>query len=115
MVGTGADNSYAYPVALVPAGEAIDNVDAVPGVEVVDSTLTVDTPDLDEALAKRTRCARDGLPHGSMEVYPSCRRADAGQPSPRTATCRDANSIGYAASVHDVCRQNFTSQYRGLT
>jgi hypothetical protein len=88
MVGTGADDAYAYPVALVPAGEAINDVDAVPGVEVVNSTLTVDTPDLDE------RLARDQDAHVMV-----CRHAgaDAGQPSPRTATCRDASSIGYAA------------------
>jgi hypothetical protein len=46
MVGTRADNTDVDAVALVPAGETIDNVDAVAGVEVVDSTLTVDTPDL---------------------------------------------------------------------
>jgi hypothetical protein len=45
-----------------------------------------------------------------MELDPSCRRKDAGQPSPITAKCRDASYIGYVASVHDVCRQNFTSQ-----
>ena len=47
VVGTGADDADAYPVALVPAGEAIDDVDALPGVEEIDSTLTVDAPDLD--------------------------------------------------------------------
>lgn len=46
MVGAGADNTDADAVSLVPAGEAIDNVDAFPGVQVVDSTLTVDLPDL---------------------------------------------------------------------
>jgi hypothetical protein len=55
MVGTGTDNSYAYPVALVPAGEAIDDVDAVPGVEVVDSTLAVDTPDLHAKVSKENK------------------------------------------------------------
>jgi hypothetical protein len=55
MVGTSADDANAYPVALVPAGEAINDVDAVPGVEVVDGTLTVDTPDLDETLARDQR------------------------------------------------------------
>jgi len=44
MVGTSADNTNVDAVALVPAGETIDNVDAVAGVEVVYSTLTVDTP-----------------------------------------------------------------------
>jgi hypothetical protein len=46
MVGTSADNTNVDAVALVPAGETIDNVDAVTGVEVVDSTLAVDTPHL---------------------------------------------------------------------
>lgn len=46
MVGTGTDDTDADAVSLVPAGETIDNVDAVTGVEVVDSTLTVDAPDL---------------------------------------------------------------------
>jgi hypothetical protein len=96
MVGTGADDADAYPVALVPAGEAINDVDAVPGVEVVDSTLTVDTPDLDE------RLARDQDAHVMvcrMDRWKLSRHAgaDAGQPSPRTATCRDASSIGHAA------------------
>jgi hypothetical protein len=46
MVGASADNAHADPVALVPAGEAIDDVDALAGVEVVNGTLTVDAPDL---------------------------------------------------------------------
>lgn len=46
VVGTSADNANADAVALIPAGVTIDNIDAVTGVEVVDSTLTVDTPDL---------------------------------------------------------------------
>jgi hypothetical protein len=46
MVGTRADNTDVDAVALVPAGETINNVDAVAGVEVVDSALAVDTPDL---------------------------------------------------------------------
>jgi len=46
MVGTSADNTDVDAVALVPASEAIDNIDAVTGVEVVDSTLAVDTPHL---------------------------------------------------------------------
>lgn len=46
MIGTGADDANAYPVLLIPASVSIDDVDAVAGVEVVDSTLTVDLPDL---------------------------------------------------------------------
>jgi ACT domain-containing protein len=46
MVGAGADDTDTDPVALIPTGETVDNVDTVAGVEVIDSTLTVDTPDL---------------------------------------------------------------------
>jgi hypothetical protein len=46
VVGTSANNANADAVALIPAGVTIDDIDAVTGVEVVDSTFTVDTPDL---------------------------------------------------------------------
>lgn len=46
MVGTGTDDTDIDTVALVPAGKTVNDVDAIPGVEVVDSTLTVDSPDL---------------------------------------------------------------------
>jgi hypothetical protein len=64
MVGASADNADVDAVALVPAGETIDNVDAVAGVEVVDSALAVDTPNLFEedcqlfgSTAFRFKCA----------------------------------------------------------
>jgi hypothetical protein len=53
MIGAGADHADAYPVALIPSGKSINDIDAVSGVEVVDSTLTVDTPDLETTLAYR--------------------------------------------------------------
>lgn len=46
MVGASADNADVDPVALVPASEAIDNVDAVAGVQVVDGSLPVNLPHL---------------------------------------------------------------------
>jgi hypothetical protein len=46
VVGASADNANADAVALIPAGVTIHDIDAVTGVQVVDSTLTVDTPDL---------------------------------------------------------------------
>lgn len=46
VVCTSADNADADSVALVPSCVAVDDIDAVPGVEVVDCTLSVDTPDL---------------------------------------------------------------------
>lgn len=46
MVGASADDTDADSVLLVPASIAVNDVDAVAGVEVVDSTLSVDLPDL---------------------------------------------------------------------
>jgi len=46
MVGTGADNSDSDAVLLVPAGETIDDIDTASCVEVIDSTFSVDLPDL---------------------------------------------------------------------
>jgi len=46
MIRAGADDADAYPIALVPAGKAIDDVDSVSSVEIVDCTFPVDTPDL---------------------------------------------------------------------
>jgi hypothetical protein len=46
VVGARADDAHLDAVLLVPAGIAVDDVDAIPGVEVVDSTFAVDPPDL---------------------------------------------------------------------
>lgn len=46
MVGAGADDADADAVLFIPAGVAIDDVDAVARVEVVDGALAVDFPDL---------------------------------------------------------------------
>lgn len=44
MVGTSANNTNVDAVAGVPAGETVDDVDAVAGVEVVNGTLAVNSP-----------------------------------------------------------------------
>lgn len=46
MVGTGADDADLDAVLLVPAGITIDDINAIAGVEVVDSALAVNLPDL---------------------------------------------------------------------
>lgn len=46
MVGTRADHTHVDAVALVPASVAIDDVDTIAGVEVVDRAFAVDAPDL---------------------------------------------------------------------
>jgi hypothetical protein len=75
MVRAGANHSYAYPIALIPASESIHDVDSVPGVEVVDGTLTVDAPDLHEMLARRTLAHVTDFPMGRRRLN---RPADAG-------------------------------------
>lgn len=50
MVGTGADNADLDTVAFIPAGKAIDDVNPFAGVEVVDSTFSVNSPDLESPI-----------------------------------------------------------------
>ena len=46
MVGSSTDNADADAIPFVPAGVAINDVDAVSSVEVVDGAFSVDFPDL---------------------------------------------------------------------
>jgi hypothetical protein len=46
MVSPGADNSDIDPIPLVPAGEAINDIDTISRIQVVNSTFAVDSPDL---------------------------------------------------------------------
>lgn len=46
MVGTGANDSNIDPVFFVPPSVPINNVDAVPSVQIVDCPLSIDFPDL---------------------------------------------------------------------
>lgn len=57
MVGASADDTDADSVLLVPASIAINDVDAVAGVEVVDSTLSVDLPDLKSIIVSTYKLA----------------------------------------------------------
>jgi hypothetical protein len=91
VIGASAHHADAYPVALVPAGKSIDDVDAVPGVEVVNGTFTVDSPDLVNLLARETGDTREVF---SPEDIVTVVHADAGQPSPRRGTCKDRAPSG---------------------
>jgi hypothetical protein len=51
MVGTSTDNTDADSVSLIPASITVDNIDAVSGVQVVDSTFSVNLPDLYRAVS----------------------------------------------------------------
>jgi len=46
MVGTSANDSDLDAVFLVPSCETVDHVNTISGVEVVDGTFAVDSPDL---------------------------------------------------------------------
>ena len=46
MVGTSANNTDVDPVAFIPSCKSINNVNAATGVQVIDGTLSVDSPDL---------------------------------------------------------------------
>ena len=50
MVSPGADNTDVESVSLIPASESVDDIDAAPGVEVVDGPLSIDAPDLQRRL-----------------------------------------------------------------
>lgn len=46
MVSAGADDTDVDAVTFIPSCVSIDNVDAISGVEVINGTLSVDSPDL---------------------------------------------------------------------
>ena len=51
MVGTSADNPHPNAISLVPSGEPVHDIDAIPGIEIVDGSFTIDSPHLFEPLA----------------------------------------------------------------
>lgn len=46
MIRSSTDNSHTDPIALIPASIAINDIDSVTGVQVVDSPFSVYPPDL---------------------------------------------------------------------
>jgi hypothetical protein len=46
MVGPSRHDAHIDPVTLIPAGKAIDDINAISSIEIVDGTFTVDPPDL---------------------------------------------------------------------
>jgi len=47
VVCASANNTDPDSVTLVPSGVAIDNIDSIPGIQVIDSTLAIDSPNLE--------------------------------------------------------------------
>ena len=46
MIGSGADHPNLDPIFLVPSRKTIHYVDSISGVEIIDSTLAINSPDL---------------------------------------------------------------------
>lgn len=46
MVGSGTDDAHMDSITFIPTCKAIDNIDPISGVEIVNRTLSVDAPDL---------------------------------------------------------------------
>jgi hypothetical protein len=46
MIGTSANHPNIDTVTLIPAREAIDNIDSVSGIQIVDGSFSVDSPNL---------------------------------------------------------------------
>ena len=53
MIRSSTDNSHTNTVPLIPASIAINDIDSVAGIQVVDSTFSVDLPDLELTCQKR--------------------------------------------------------------
>lgn len=47
MIGSGAHDTDIDAVPLVPSSEAVNDVDSVPRVQVIDGTLSIDSPNLE--------------------------------------------------------------------
>lgn len=97
MVGASADNADAYPVALVPAGESIDDVDAVARVEEVNGTLAIDAPDLERRLVASKIKTHVGDFQMRATLKPPCNRMR-GRHAPRGKDA-ESSSIGCMPSV----------------
>lgn len=48
MIRSSANNSHTYTVTLIPASIAINDIDSVAGIQIVDGAFSVDPPDLVE-------------------------------------------------------------------
>ena len=46
MVGSSTDDSNVDSVSLVPASISVDNINAISCIEIIDSSFSVDFPDL---------------------------------------------------------------------
>jgi hypothetical protein len=97
VICAGADNADAYPVALVPTGKSIDDIDAVPGVEVVNRTFAVDTPDLIMSLAKCRVYIRDAQSEDVAGI------SDCGAAEIQHATCKDGSSSRLSSGMRLAC------------
>lgn len=82
MVSSGTDNAYANAVAFIPSGIAINNVDAVSSIEIVDSTFPVDFPYLGECrISTEVQRAKENPGGEPRHENGSCRSHSGKKPS----------------------------------
>ena len=55
MVRSGTNNAHTDAVPLIPASKAINDIDSIAGIQVVDGPFSVDSPDLTVKCQKRGR------------------------------------------------------------
>ena len=53
MIRSSANNSHTDPVPLIPASIAINDIDPVAGIQVVNGAFSIDSPDLGSYCQKR--------------------------------------------------------------
>lgn len=75
MVRSGADDAHVDSITFVPTGKAIDNIDPISGVEIVDRTLSVDSPDLSGRfrVSVKTSIPHPGRSHVTLTKFPKMR------------------------------------------
>ena len=59
MIRSSTNNSHANAVPLIPASIAINDIDSVAGIQIVDGSFSVDPPDLRLYCQKVAQQARD--------------------------------------------------------
>jgi len=58
VVGTSAHDSDLNSIFFIPSCIAVNDVDAIPCVQVIDSTFSVDSPYLEDAVSKKYSAMR---------------------------------------------------------
>ena len=70
MIGSGADDPHTDPVLLIPSGKAIDDIDTISSIEVINRSFSINLPDLAQEIyqsmeQKHVSTIQGGLGQGS--------------------------------------------------